>query len=566
MIYSEKIVETKMCGECNQRFDVTDKDLEFYDDISPIINGKQYSIDGSSSCPKCREQRRLSWRNERKLYRRKCDITGKDIISMFSSDKKNKVYQYNEWGKDFWNPLNYGFEYNADKGFFEQYKVLLDSVPMKSLFIGLSENCDYNNLLTHCKDCYMCFDSQKLENTLFSEYSINVNDSMEVTWSDDIKKSYEILDSVNIYSSSFCNSSSNLVNCHFCYSCENCTDCFMCSGVNNKKYHILNKEYSEKEYKEKVNDVKGRGDYIEFCKNTFNNFNLTIPKKNFKASGNENSVGNNIFNSKDLYKCFNVVSANNFRYVDGGGRSKDVLDGNIIYDGEGKIYNSLSVIGSFSVYNSLYVYNSSDIFYSFYLFGCKNCFGCVGLTNKSYCLFNKQYSKQEYFDLLSRIIKKMQSSLEWGDFFPKDFSLFGYNETIANEFYPLDKEMAIIKGYNWCDYESPFPKVEKIIPAGKLPNDIKDIPDDILNWAIKCDVTEKPFRIIKAELDFYRKYNLPIPKKHPDQRHLDRLNLRGGKKTFDRKCDKCNKQIQSIYSNDKKEIVYCEECFNKEFY
>jgi hypothetical protein len=83
--------------------------------------------------------------------------------------------------------------------------------------------------------------------------------------------------------------------------------------------------------------------------------------------------------------------------------------------------------------------------------------------------------------------------------------------------------------FKWSTYEAPFPKLEKIIPASKLPSNITEIPDDILNWAIECEVTKKPFRIIKEELDFYRKHNLPIPRKHPDQRHLERMILRKSK-------------------------------------
>ena len=102
-------------------------------------------------------------------------------------------------------------------------------------------------------------------------------------------------------------------------------------------------------------------------------------------------------------------------------------------------------------------------------------------------------------------------------------SPFGYNETVASEYYPLTRSEALSQGFNWSDYEAPFPKVEKIIQASLLPKDISKIPDDILNWAIECEVTKKPFRIIKQELDFYRKHSLPIPRRHPDQRHLDRM-------------------------------------------
>lgn len=38
--------------------------------------------------------------------------------------------------------------------------------------------------------------------------------------------------------------------------------------------------------------------------------------------------------------------------------------------------------------------------------GCSNCFGCVNLRNKSYCIFNVQYSKEQYREKVARL-KKM---------------------------------------------------------------------------------------------------------------------------------------------------------------
>jgi hypothetical protein len=58
--------------------------LEFYDKISPIFGGKKYSIPSPTLCPEEREKRRLMFRNERKLYKRKCDLSGKEIISVYN--------------------------------------------------------------------------------------------------------------------------------------------------------------------------------------------------------------------------------------------------------------------------------------------------------------------------------------------------------------------------------------------------------------------------------------------------------------------------------------------------
>jgi hypothetical protein len=88
---SETLAETKTCKHCGGVFPITDKDLEFYDKVSPVFSGKKYGIPTPTLCPDCRQQRRLSFRNERKLYKRKCDATEREIISIYSPDKPFKV-------------------------------------------------------------------------------------------------------------------------------------------------------------------------------------------------------------------------------------------------------------------------------------------------------------------------------------------------------------------------------------------------------------------------------------------------------------------------------------------
>ena len=210
--------------------------------------------------------------------------------------------------------------------------------------------------------------------------------------------------------------------------------------------------------------------------------------------------------------------------------------------------NSFVSYGYFLSY-SLY---SKDCYHSSYLFA------CIGLRNKSYCILNRQYTKEEYEILVPKIIEHMMKTGEWGEFFPSFISPFGYNETVAQEYFPLNQTEALKKEFVWSDYEPPFPRVEKIIPASKLPSDITQIPDDILNWAIECEVTKKPFRIIKQELEFYRKHHLPIPHRHPDVRHEDRMKLRNPRKLWERKCDRCSKDIISTYSPERTGRVYCE--------
>jgi hypothetical protein len=47
--------------------------------------------------------------------------------------------------------------------------------------------------------------------------------------------------------------------------------------------------------------------------------------------------------------------------------------------------------------------------------------------------------------------------------------------------------------------------------------------DDILKKAIRCVESGRLFRIIPKELEFYRKYLILLPVKHPLYRYRDRL-------------------------------------------
>jgi hypothetical protein len=211
--------------------------------------------------------------------------------------------------------------------------------------------------------------------------------------------------------------------------------------------------------------------------------------------------------------------------------------------------------------------DSRDLIYCDCCFGnASNLFGCVSVKKSNYCIFNKQYSKEEYEKLVPKIIQHMRRSGEFGEFLPIACSPFSYNETPAQEHYPLTKEEALRRGWKWKDQVDEVPKVEKIIPAEKLPDSINDIPDDILNWAISCEVTKRPFRIVKQELAFYRTMGLPIPHFHPDERHRRRMALRNPRKLWNRTCAKCQKEIATSYSPDRPEIVYCESCYLAEVY
>jgi len=104
---NDPIIQWKTCAISGAEFPIYQSDLDFYDKISPTFNGVKYAIPTPSLCPEERQRRRLMFRNERKLYKRKCDASGKDIISIYSPDSPYKVYEQNFRWSDAWEPLDY---------------------------------------------------------------------------------------------------------------------------------------------------------------------------------------------------------------------------------------------------------------------------------------------------------------------------------------------------------------------------------------------------------------------------------------------------------------------------
>jgi hypothetical protein len=158
----------------------------------------------------------------------------------------------------------------------------------------------------------------------------------------------------------------------------------------------------------------------------------------------------------------------------------------------------------------------------------------------------------------------MKKKGEWGEFFPKRLSPFGYNETMAMEYFPLTKEEAIKNGWQWKNQED---KQQNYLgPAVEIPDDICQVDDAISEKILRCEVTGKLYKVIPQELKFYREMRLPLPRKCFEQRQRERFALRNPRHLWDRKCARCSKDIQTTYAPERPETVYCEDCYLKEVY
>gem|GEM_PF-3482108 len=75
----------------------------------------------------------------------------------------------------------------------------------------------------------------------------------------------------------------------------------------------------------------------------------------------------------------------------------------LIYNclGSLRLHSCLCIAGNFA--------ELRDSAYDFYTRGGNNLLGCFGVNNKSYCILNKEYAKDEREKLATTIIQELQS-------------------------------------------------------------------------------------------------------------------------------------------------------------
>ena len=548
--------ETKQCQNCKKEFNIESQDIVFYEKIN---------VPSPSFCPDCRSQRRLAVRNERTLYKRKCDLCKKDIISMYSANKPYPVYCYKCWWGDDWDPLSFGKDIDWNKPFFEQYYELQNTVPRLGIFIMNSVNSEYLNYSLDNKNCYMGSRVVGAENCSYMYYCLKGKDCLDCSYTRNGELLYGCFETRNCYNSYFLIDSESSVDCAYSYDLRGCSNCLFCSNLRHKQYCVKNKQVSKEEFqKEWEQTITGSRTKMKMAFNEFMQMYKTkaIHRYN-KMIRCVNSKGINLINCKNVYNVFYGTDSENVRYADDSETARDCMDINGPMNTE-YCYESCSTDSSFHIFFSSFCENSChDIFYSNFIMNSHDCFGCVCLRNGEYCILNKKYTKEEYLSLKDKIIEQMKKNNEWGENVPIKLSPFGYNETAAMEYFPLTKEQATVKGYPWENTQTGTYS-EETISQEDINDNIEDVKDDILKQILVCVKCKKNYRLSERELTLYKKMKIPIPEKCPECRYQERLFFRPERKLYKSKCAKCNIDIETTYAPERPEIVYCEDCYKIE--
>ena len=546
------------CKTCNKEFVIRDEDLVFYEQMKTVA---------PLYCPECRMARRLMFRNERILYKRPCDLCKENMITSYSPESPYKVYCSKCWWSDEWDPKSFAKDYDFSKSFFEQYRKLQMEVPRLGLMAIQNVRSDYTNGSAENKDCYLIFASDYNEDCLYGRLLQRDKQCIDCAFLHESELCYECIDCRKCFKCMFseqCQDSTDLL---FCYNLRNSNNCIFCANGRNISNSILNIKYNKEEYEKKKSEILESYESIEKAKKEFEGLKKKTIRKFATQTKCHNVTGDYLHNCHDGVMLFDTYDAKNCSYMKDTESPTDSWDCNNYYYKPVFGYNIMGALEGSMMKNSAFVFYCNEVEY------CDNChhlssgIGCISIRKGNHMILNKQYSKEEYLEIKEKIEEQFKKEGIFGQFFSPEVAPFAYNESLIQDFFPLSKEEAIKRGFNWQDRTTgTFGK--ETIKKNNIPNKISDVNENILDEILICEECNKNFKIVEAELTFYKKMGLPLPHKDFECRHKDRMNKRNSMKLWHRKCMKegCNNEFETTYAPERPEIIYCEKCYQNEVY
>lgn len=492
------------------------------------------------------------------------EIASWNTLSLYKQNSRVCRYPWTprspKLGDNFWedSPM-YTEDFNKD--FFDAFIKLFKKIPFQYLlnFWG-NENSNYSDLIFWgAKNSYLSFviwydamniaysaycytNLRDIYNSFFSSVNnSNIYMSGGVTGSHKIYYSKYITDSNNIWFST------NLIGCE---------ECILCDSLENQKYCIKNKPYSKDEYYEKKNELMKR-------KDVFTTLHQSILWCSSRNIGSEDVSWEYVIksrNTKNAYWSVKIHNARNIVVSHGWDSSElfyDAVDTGINSDNLYAICGGGN--GSHHLYCSSQTDTGSHLYYCLFMANSHHCLGCIWLKNKSYCILNKQYSKEEWEEKVCEIFASMEEDGTLGSFFPASMNPFYFNDTLA---YLIDdtftKEEVEADGYLWRDepIRADIPEGMRVVknteldqfqgfrrlpvkggadeggggfgtqsqnpPWSPLDRGVETwyIDPEVLNIVIS-DEKWNYYRIVKMEYDFLMKHWLPLPTMH----WLDRMKM-----------------------------------------
>lgn len=500
----------------------------------------------------------FAYRNDRRLYRRKCDSTGVSIISAYRPDCGFQVVTSDIWWGDSWEGIDYGSAGDPQAAFFPQFSALQRKVPREGTSVVRAENCEYNSHVRESKNCYLSSLAIRSENLLYCYWTVGCRDLLEGFYSTDCELCARCSYVTNCYQCAYLSESANCNECYFSSELRNCKNCLFCCNLSNQNYCIRNQPCSPEEFeRERQKYFSGDQASCTQADEVMKEMLLEQPRRAQHSLRSESVLGDHILNSRDVYHAFDVINSDHcFNLTNGGGQF--VVHGYSVGFPECQhVFSSVTVRNSSQIFFAANCWNSFQLWYCDNCVNCKNCFGCVGLKNREFCIFNVQCNEQEYHRLFTLWKKNMVQRGEWGHFFPIENSPFCYDESVAGDFFPLSRAEILNRGWRAVGGAMGSAEEEKSTASHERQGQSRQGDPDVG----QCKTCQQHYRIVPAERKLCSQFGVPYSLQCPDCRLSEKLHTRNPYSLQERSCLNCKREILTNLSPSAAPSVWCENCF-----
>jgi len=550
-IFAELKPHTSVCTETGERFEITERDIEMC---------RLLRVPPPKTTWLARMRQLRSFMGGFDLYRRQLP-DGRSVVTLYDPDSYAKFLPADDWYADSFDPLAFGQVIDPNAPFFDQWHRFSKIVPRPSLQQDAkSVNSDWCIYFLNLKDCYNCFASWNGENLTYTDQTGDSVHDSDLSLCQHCEWSYDSVLCKNSSRTFFSERCENCVDVSFCLSCRNCSDCFGCTNLRNKRFCFLNEQLTREEYKARFASIDLSDGHVveewrdrirdEVWGKAYRNGQSIHKSENVSGDDIENSrdvSGITIYDSERAYGCMLTFGAKDC-YLSMGGLEFE------------RCYNDLISYKSYDNRMTSFCWSCIDVEYSELLTSCEHCFGCVGLKHKKFCVFNKQYTEEEYWPLVDALKTAMLERGEYGEFFPHELNPIAYNSSHAMAIFPMTEAEAKRLGMRWYSFAEE--KRGDASSTDDIPYRLTDTTDEILNQKFRDPSNGRIFRFVKPELDFHREMNLALPRVHPSTRRYARaaaitMHL------YKRACDSCGKKIETRIPPEHTAPVLCGTCYEQ---
>lgn len=410
------------------------------------------------------------------------------------------------------NPLN----------FIQDFRDLYTKSPQCGSWTRGSENCEYGDILTMSKDCYMCFNTGNSRNAYYCEDGRVLNDSVDCTFCENCELCYECTDCNNCYNANFCQDCNNGNDINFCYDVRRCKNCVGCVGLRDKQYCIFNEQYTKEKYEEALKNLNLSDEKtLEVIAKKTEDLKRKIPRMFTHQLDTQNCTGDYIYHSKNCFQCFDTRHTEDSGYIVQANLDKGTNDS---YDC-GPVPTALDLC-----YDAAYVdylFNCQHIYWGSQLKDCEYCVNCIEGDHLFGC--NYMHHKTGKFYILNEEVDE--------DFYKKT------TEEIRKIL--LENGIYTIHDLIYKDLKQAKKHVDNKEPKRK------------------CLICENDFELNPQEIKFYEEKKIVYPPYCFPCRMKQRSVLRNERKMYKNTCDSCKKTLITTYPTDTKYIVYCLDCWWK---